>query len=89
MSIKHVGFKGRPLRSSDLNRMRPIVVPVATENEAEEAQTFTLAQIEADLVNLVKEFLAPFFQLFDFTTFDDRVYGSIIDDFVRRAAARR
>jgi hypothetical protein len=89
MSIKHFGFKGRPLRSADPNRLPPIVVPIATENEAEEAQTFTLAQIESELVNLVKGFLAPFFELFDFTKFDDRVYGSIIDDFVRRAATRR
>jgi hypothetical protein len=88
MSIKHVGFKGRTLRSADPTR-RLSAVPVATENEAEHVQTFTLAQIESELVDLVKGFLAPFFELFDFTTFDDQVYESIIEEFVRRAAGRR
>jgi hypothetical protein len=89
MSIRHVGFKGRPLRSANPNRLRAMVAQVAAENEAEQAQTFTLAQIESELVNLVKGFLAPFFELFDFATFDDLVYGSIVDEFVGRAAGRR
>jgi hypothetical protein len=88
MTIKHVGLKGRQLSAAESGR-RNFLPTTASENEAEQTQTFRLVQVETELVQLVKGFLEPLFELFDFSIFDDQVYISIVDDFVKRAASRQ
>src|SRR5579864_8748726 len=86
MTIKHSGFKGRLLGAAEPTR--GVLLPAsAFENETEQTQSFRLTAVETDLSRLVQGFLAPLFELFDFSNFDDFTYGQIIDRFVKRAAA--
>jgi len=83
MTIKHCGLKGRELRAAGRDR-RLVQQRVAIENEIERIQLFQLAAVDADLMTIVKGYVAPLFELFEFCTFEDQVYSSVLNKFVSR-----
>jgi hypothetical protein len=83
MTIKHGGLKNRQLRAADPGRML-LENPSTSENESEQTHSFRLLDVEPDLVLLVQKFVAPLFELFDFSAFSDGVYSSVVDGFVAR-----
>jgi hypothetical protein len=83
MTIKHCGLKDRELKAADPSR-KLFENSIAVENETEQTQSFRLVEVESDLVPLVKRFVTPLFELFDFCSFSDDVYTSVIDRFVAR-----
>ncbi len=87
MTIKHCGFKDRLLSAADPTRTS-LGNFSALENEVEQTQSFKLSAVETELTQLVKGFLAPLFELFNYCKFDDTVYGDIINEFVKRASGR-
>jgi hypothetical protein len=52
------------------------------EHEIESTQVMLLGDIETKLVLLVKGFLAPLFQVFDFVEVGDPIYAQMVNDFV-------
>lgn len=83
MAVKHGGLKGRQLTAAEPAR-KLFENYVALESEAEQTQSFRIIEVESNLLRLVKKFVAPLFELFDFCTFTDNVYNSVIDRFVAR-----
>lgn len=88
MTIKHSGLKQRSLLSGNPRR---IVVENrrATEDAVEATQVFGLNEVDSKLVELVKGFLAPVFEVFDFCEFKDQIYSQIVDGFVKDVGADR
>jgi len=82
MTVKHGGLKGRELKAAESAR-KLYESRVTVENESDQTQS-RLVDVESDLVELTNKFLAPLFALFDFCTFSDSVYHSVIEAFVKR-----
>lgn len=82
ISIRHGGLKGRSISSSGSRRFLRPRAPSA-ENEMDVEVRSSLQGIEANLVPLVKQLVAPLFVLFDFFEVSDSVYEEIVDAFVR------
>ncbi len=59
----------------------------ATEDSVERSQEFALSEVKARLTELVKGFMGPVFELFEFCEFPDEVYSRIVDGFVKDAGA--
>lgn len=81
-TIRHAGLKGREITAAGVHRhLRPYAK--AIEDEIEETVTFTLQQVETNLVSLVKELTKPLFVLFGFFELSDSVYEDIVEKFTR------
>lgn len=81
ISIVHGGLKNRVLKSAG-GRSHLFQNSTTTENEVQTIVSPRLSTIEANLVNLVKEALSPFFMVFDFFEPSDYVYADIVNNFV-------
>jgi nucleoside 2-deoxyribosyltransferase len=88
MSIKHAGLRGRLLLSGNPHRL---VHPrsAASGDLIETSQTFSLSEVEARLVDIVKAFTAPIFEIFEFSEFHDDIYTQIVDGFMKDMQAER
>jgi hypothetical protein len=82
VSIRHAGLSGRVLAASG---DRHVWERKTTETEVGNELCIPLAKIESDLVNVVKEFTAPLFTLFEFFELADQVYEDIVNKFVASA----
>lgn len=81
-SIRHSGIKDRTLIAANSSRsLRQSYKSL--ENEIDTTIEFTLNQVEADLVQLVKKLADPLFTLFDFFQLADSVYEDIVNKFVK------
>jgi len=80
VAVRHGGLSGRHLRSATPRTLR--VGRTTIEQEIESTQVMLLGDIETKLVALVKGFLAPLFQVFDFFEVSDPTYEQIVNDFV-------
>ncbi len=81
IAIRHGGLNGRRLASSNPNRA--LRGGTSHESEIEVEITATLDEVEAQLVEKVKELLSPLFQLFDFFVVADPIYEDIVNRFVK------
>jgi hypothetical protein len=81
-SIRHSGLSGRTLSSmaSDRDLFGEYK---SIEDQLDTEITFSLQEIESDLVNLVKEIVTPLFSIFDFFQLSDSVLEDIVNKFVR------
>jgi len=86
MSIKHSGINGRSLLSGNPQR-RLFEGRRATEDAIEVTQVFRLSEVDSKLADLVKGFLAPLFEVFNFCEFTDQIYTQIVDAFVKGVGA--
>ena len=80
VSVRHGGLVGRHLRSAT-----PLIVSLdrtTIEHEIESTQVMLLGDVETKLVSLIKGFLAPLFQVFDFFEVADPTYEQVFNDFV-------
>jgi hypothetical protein len=80
VAVRHGGLIGRHLRSA-----KPRIMSLdrtTIEQEIESTQVMLLGDIETKLVLLVKGFLAPLFQVFDYFEVGDPTYEQIVNDFV-------
>jgi hypothetical protein len=82
VAVRHGGLDGRVLTASSSNRSLHRILTSA-ESEIDIEITATLDEIEAELVQKVKELVAPLFQLFDFFELNDSVYEDIVNRFVK------
>jgi hypothetical protein len=83
MSIKHVGLKDRQLLAAN-PRVEMDENRTAVEDETKLSQIFALSEVESRLVELVKAFTVPLFELFEFCEFSDAVYDQIVNGFVKK-----
>lgn len=81
IGIKHSGLRGRRLGSSASHRHMSRN-PASLEDEIGNIDQFPLSALETRLVDLVKEFTAPLFMLFDYYEFADKVYEDIVNNYV-------
>lgn len=79
--ISHRGFAGRHLTASS-NRRHTMRVLVSQAGESEVERTVQIGSAQDSMVETVKQMLAPMFMLFDFQTFEDRVYEDIVTRFM-------
>jgi len=86
IAVRHGGLKGRKLTSSSPNRSLSIA-RTTKETEVDVPISVTLDEIEAQLVQQVKELLAPLFRVFDFFELGDDVYDDIVGRFVKGEVA--
>ena len=80
VAVRHGGLAGRHLRAAT-----PRILSLdrtTIEHEIESTQVVLLGDIETKLVSLVKGFLAPLFQVFDFFEVGDPTYEQLVNDFV-------
>jgi len=82
LAVRHSGLKGRVLTASTSNRYMSLPRR-AEENMIDTEITATLDEIEAKLVENVKQLVAPVFMLFDFFVLDPSVYENIVNRFVQ------
>lgn len=80
ISIVHGGLKNRVLTS--IGGRHLLRNYTTTENEVRTTISPKLLTIETNLVNLVKEVLAPVFMVFDYFEPSDSVYADIVNNFV-------
>ncbi|MCX6762131.1 MAG: RelA/SpoT domain-containing protein [Candidatus Moranbacteria bacterium] len=78
IEIKHAGLKGRIISASGQRFVRE---RKTDENESAVAIVTSMAQIEEDLANLVKEFTRPLFEIFDFFSINDEIVDDIVEKF--------
>jgi hypothetical protein len=81
IAIKHGGLLNRKLSASTSDR-RLFPNPISTTDESEQIVQIRLSSIESSLVETVKKFMAPLFELFDFYEFADVIYDDIVNKFV-------
>ena len=82
VAVRHGGLKGRRLQSS--NTSRELSLALKSEEDVIEAEISTSTdEIEAKLVEKVKELLAPLFAVFEFFQLSDKVYEDIVNRFVK------
>ncbi len=82
VAVRHGGLDGRILSASNPGRTMS-VKRISSENEIESVIRSSLSGLETDLVELVKELLAPLFTVFDFFKLSDDIYEQIVNDFVQ------
>lgn len=80
--IRHGGLKDRVLIASTAQRRLSGIPKSTIEDEVEGTVTTTIAQIETDLVALVKQVAAPLFTIFDLQEFAHEVYEGRVNDVV-------
>jgi len=80
--IRHVGFKGRKLSTSNSNRIWPYQM-TASVDLAESAVEFTHPLSDHGVVEKTKELLNPFFVLFDFFEPSDSLYQDVVGNFMQ------
>ncbi len=81
VAIRHGGLRGRILGASNPLRIMHERTP-AEEDEVEMEVQSTLEGLEANLVELVKEIVAPLLVVFDFFEVNDAIYEDIVNAFV-------
>jgi len=81
MVIRHGGLKDRKLTAVGGRTLFREAGP-SGEDEVETQIRCTLGQLETELVDLVKQLLAPVFVLFDFFELSDDIYEEIVNGFV-------
>lgn len=79
--IRYDGIRGRRLDSSNPNRLLT-TSPLIDEDSVSTQFEGTLQHAEAQLTAVVKGLVAPLFTLFDFLSFNDSVYESIVSDYL-------
>jgi hypothetical protein len=82
IQITYSGLAGRHLSASGTRSVFMSTHDASFENQISHTVTVRLAQIEDDIVNLVKEFTAPLFGLFGFASFGDNIYSDIVNNFI-------
>jgi hypothetical protein len=82
IAIKHGGLKDRILDVASPSRMMFREKP-CLEDEVESNISTSLSGLETNLVELVKQLIAPLFTLFDFFELDDDTYEEIINAYVQ------
>jgi hypothetical protein len=88
VAIKHSGLQGRFLGEWD--RRRSLYERRRTvENEVEAEERFSLGEIDTRLIELVKRFTQPLYEVFDFFRLGDGIYQEIVDRFVNEVRAGR
>jgi len=81
-AIRHASLKGREITAANSGRhLRHY--EKAIEDKVETTVTFSLQQIDTNLVELVKELTRPLFVLFGFFELSDSVYEDIVEKFTR------
>ncbi len=81
VAIRHGGLKDRKLTAVGARTLLREAGP-SVEDEAETQIRCTLGQLETELVDLVKQLVAPVFVLFDFFELSDDIYEEIVSGFV-------
>ncbi len=81
IEIVHGGLKGRIITAAGASRMLS-AHSRCEENQIKTQVRSTLAGLESNLVDLVKELTEPMFSLFGFCEFKDEVYQDIVSAFV-------
>lgn len=82
LSIRLSGLRNRILSAANPENQSFLNEKRCDEDELETTISTSLQQIEANLVDLVKELLSPVFILFDFFELSDSVYKDIVNKFV-------
>lgn len=77
--VSHNGFQGRALSSSNPNRH--IFPAIASDDRSAAEVVTTVEGLRKDLPDHVIQVLEPLFMLFDFKSFDRKVYEEIIKKF--------
>jgi hypothetical protein len=85
-AVRHGGLKGRTLAWLSLFGIELEEDYSTLENESVAEFTVPYSQIEARLVELVKEICIPLFTLFNFFRVEDAIYTNTVDSFVRGRA---
>jgi hypothetical protein len=80
VAVRHGGLVGRHLRAATIRMLG--LDRTTIEHEIESTQVMLLGDIETKLVLLVKGFLAPLFQVFDFVEVGDPIHAQMVNDFV-------
>lgn len=81
IAFKHQGLSGRTLSSSNPNRS--VWPRTAVEDRAEVEVVDSLAGLRTSIVDHVINIMTPTFMLFDFATFERRVYDDIVTSFTK------
>jgi hypothetical protein len=81
-SLSFTGLKNRVLAVISPKRTGLHIQYRSLEDEARETIITSLQDIEANIVNLVKQLLSPVFMLFDFYELSDSVYEDLVNKFV-------
>lgn len=82
VAIRHGGLKGRVLGATSSRRLMREGAP-SVEDEVVTEIRCTLSQLESQLVDRVKQLLAPLFIMFDFFELPDDGYEEIVNAFVQ------
>ncbi len=82
IGVRHGGLRGRHLQSSSPNRELSRALR-SDEDSVDTKISASIEEIEAQLVQKVKEILAPLFRIFDFFELSDPVYEDIVNRFVK------
>jgi hypothetical protein len=80
--VRHAGLHGRILTAASPGRYLSKAYK-SIEDEIDTVISFTVQQVESDLVGIVKYITQPLFELFDFFKLGDSVLEEIINNFVR------
>ena len=81
-AIRHAGLKNRTIAAANPGRHLR-TYEKAIEDDVDTTVTFTLQQVETNLVELVRELTKPLFVLFGFFELADSVYEEIVEKFTR------
>lgn len=87
IQVVHGGIAGRTLASADPMRHMSMDRKSAEDRVETRVQT-TLEGIETELTALVKTFITPLFELFDYFVLSDKVLSDIVDGFVTEVKRR-
>ena len=87
IEIVHGGIAGRTLASADPMRYLSMDRESVEDRIETRVQT-TLEGIETELTTLVKTFITPLFELFDYFELSDKVLSDIVDGFVTAVKKR-
>ncbi|MBE3139415.1 MAG: hypothetical protein IMZ53_02420, partial [Thermoplasmata archaeon] len=78
--VVHCGLSGRTLGSSTSDRY---IEPVRTTESSSQGEFATsVSSLRENIVDHVKQILAPMFTLFEYETIEDGVYSDIVNKFI-------
>lgn len=80
VSVRHQGIAGRTIRAA--NRGRYLNERSTGEDCVETTITATLAELERDLTNYVRQVVDPLFVVFDFLQIDEGIVSELVEDFL-------
>lgn len=86
ISTSYRGLSGRRLASANRRRLMS-EDRRSNEDSVSSSVEASIAELQTDLVNLVRELLEPVFVLFDFFELSDTVWSEIVDAFVEGRVA--